>query len=307
MCISNLIQKWSSLVPTAKMVIVTDDVQKNIALAIKDEGVYDVRIEYYSQAEEFADTVRSFSSLKERDLLLVMLSADTFVKDGANRFFSPFGKPEGIQAKYIFIRLDISQKSLVQGLSTEKKAVYDKIDQMNRIRPEETVRVTNKSGTDISFSIKPFTTCSHEITEDGEMAFLPPSETSSEVITETANGKIVIDITVGQLYHFGQLVDYFGLVKSPITLIVENGIITDITGDSMASEFREKLFGLPVECRRIVELGQGLSDMEPTGLIGVDESIIDSCHFGFGDGGSCGTHLDVVISKPAIEHSTKIL
>ncbi|MDE5578164.1 MAG: hypothetical protein K2J11_12355 [Oscillospiraceae bacterium] len=303
MCISNLIHKWSSLAPTAKIVIVTDDVQKNIALAIQDEGMYDVRIKYYSQTDEFAATVRSLSSLKESDLLLVMLSADTFVKDGANRFFSPFGKPEGVQAKYIFVRLDISQKSLVHGLSTEKKDVYDKIDQMNRINIEETVRVTNKSGTDISFKIKPFATCSHEITEDGGMAFLPPSETSSEVIAETANGKIVIDITVGQLYHFGQLVGYFGLVKSPITLLVENGIITEIFGDDMASEFKEKLFGLPGDCRRIVELGQGLSDMEPTGLIGVDESIIDSCHFGFGDGGNCGTHLDVVISKPTIEQT----
>ncbi|MDE7289612.1 MAG: hypothetical protein K2N71_08965, partial [Oscillospiraceae bacterium] len=264
MCISNLIQKWSSLAPTAKIVIVTDDVQKDIALAIRDEGVYDVSIEYYTQTDGFADTMKSLSSLKESDLLLVMLSADTFVKGGANRFFSPFGKPEGIQTKYIFVRLDISQKSLVQGLSTEKKAVYDKIDQMNRIRPEETVRVTNDSGTDISFRIKPFTTCSHEITENGGMAFLPPSETSSEVITETANGKIVIDITVGQLYHFGQLVGYFGLVKSPITLIVENGIITEVSGDGMASEFKEKLFGLPVDCRKIVEWGQGLSDMEPT-------------------------------------------
>lgn len=155
--------------------------------------------------------------------------------------------------------------------------------------------------TDISFRIQPFTTCSHEITEDGKMAFLPPSETSSEVITETANGKIVVDITVGQLYYFGQLIGYFGLVESPVTLVVENGVITEVSGEGMAMEFREKLFQLPVECRKIVELGQGLSDMEPTGLIGVDESIIDSCHFGFGDGGHCGTHLDVVISKPIIE------
>lgn len=301
MCISHLIQEWSKLDLTSKMVIVTDDAQKSIALAIQNEGVYDVRIEYYSRPEEFADTVKALSALRESDLLLVMLSSDTFVKCGANRFFSPFEKPEGVRAKYIFVRLDISQKSLLQGLSTEKKAVYDKIDLMNRICPGETVRVTNQSGTDISFRIQPFTTCSHEITEGGGMAFLPPSETSSEVITETANGKIVIDITVGQLYYFGQLVSYFGLVESPVTLVVENGVITEVSGEGMAMEFREKLFQLPVECRKIVELGQGLSDIEPTGLIGVDESIIDSCHFGFGDGGRCGTHFDVVISKPIIE------
>lgn len=69
----------------------------------------------------------------------------------------------------------------------------------------------------------------------------------------------------------------------------------------MAAEFKSKLFDLPTECRRIVELGQGLSEMKPTGLIGVDESIIDSCHFGFGDGWKCGTHLDVVIKDPTIK------
>lgn len=298
MCVSQLIQKWSGIDLTSKVVIVTDDIQKNIALSVQNDKIYDVQIEYYSGAEKFADVVKSFSSLKESDLLLVVLSSHTFIKCDANKFFSPFCKPGGIRAKYIFVRLDIQAKSLIQGLSTEKKTVYAKIDQMNNICPEKNVRVTNKSGTDISFRIRPFTTCSHEITKAGGMAFLPPSEISSEVITETANGKIVIDITVGQLYHFGKLIGYFGLAEAPVTLEVENGMITEVSGDGMALDFREKLFKLPMECRKLVELGQGLSDMEPTGLIGVDESIIDSCHFGFGDGGRCGTHFDVVISKP---------
>lgn len=58
---------------------------------------------------------------------------------------------------------------------------------------------------------------------------------------------------------------------------------------------------LSPDCRKLVELGQGLSQMEPTGLIGVDESILRSCHFGFGDGASCGTHLDMVLAEPRIE------
>jgi len=108
-------------------------------------------------------------------------------------------------------------------------------------------------------------------------------------------------MTAGQLYHFGELIGYFGLVSEPIMLIVQNGIITDILGDDMADELKRKLFSLPLECRKMVELGQGLSKMDPTGLIGVDESIIDSCHFGFGDGWRCGTHWDVVIKNPSIK------
>lgn len=243
---------------------------------------------------------RLLGSLKSGDLIIVLLSIDTYMTSGVSEFFTAFGKPDWVKAKYIFVRLDISEKSLLQGLSTDKRLVYEKIKEMDRLDPTGTVAVTSEIGTDISFGIRPFTTCSHEITADGGTAFLPPSETSSEVISETANGKIVVDMTVGQLYHFGRLVGEFGLVSEPITVTVRNGYIVEIDGGDMAAEFKSKLFALPKECRRIVELGQGLSKMEPTGLIGVDESIIDSCHFGFGDGCECGTHLDIVIKDPTI-------
>lgn len=298
MSISNLIQKWSGINETSKILIIVDDIQKNIADSVKDEKIYEVQIEYFSKNDAFFSLLKS---MKSSDLVIVLLSVDTYMKSGANEYFSAFKKPDGIMAKYIFVRLDISKESLIQGLSTDKELVYDKIEEMNLLNADRTVTVTSESGTDISFRINPFTTCSHEIVDDGGIAFLPPSETSSDVITDTANGKIVIDMTVGQLYHFGELIGYFGLVSEPITLIVKDGIIVDIYGDNMAAEFKEKLFSLPIECRKMVELGQGLSKMEPTGLIGVDESIIDSCHFGFGDGWRCGTHLDVVIMNPSIK------
>ncbi len=297
MNISKLIQKWSGIDKTSKILIITDVVQKDIAESIKREEIFEIQIEYFSQTDDFFDLLKS---LKKSDLIIVLLSVDTYMKSGVNNYFSPFGKPDWIESKYIFVRLDISKESLVQGLSTDKQLIYDKIVEMNHYNSEDVVTVTSESGTDINFRIKPFTTCSHEITEEGGIAFLPPSETSAEVFTGTANGKIVIDMTVGQLYHFGELLGYFGLVQEPITIIVENGIIVDIHGGDMASELKDKLFSLPIECREIVELGQGLSKMQPTGLIGVDESIIDSCHFGFGEGWKCGTHLDFVIKNPTI-------
>lgn len=298
MSISSLIQKWSGINETSKVLIITDDNQKNIADSIKDEKAYNVQIEYFTKEEDFFHLLKS---LKSSDLVMVLLSIDTYMKSGVNEYFTAFGKPDWVMAKYIFVRLDISKDSLIQGLSTDKELVYSKIEEMNNFDFEKTITVTSESGTDISFRTRPFTTCSHEITADGGIAFLPPSETSSDVISDTANGKIVVDITVGQLYHFGEPIGYFGLVSKPVTITVQNGFIVDIDGDNMAVEFKNKLFDLPMECRKMVELGQGLSKMEPTGLIGVDESIIDSCHFGFGDGWKCGSHLDVVIKKPTIK------
>lgn len=297
MGICDLIQRWSGIDRSDQLVILADDKQKYIAESMMEERMLDIQMKHFDEDEDLFSLLKS---LKSHDLVMVLLSVDTYMNSGANRYFSAFKKPDWLKAKYVFVRLDISKESLIQGLSTEKELVYQKIEEMNRLHSDEMVTVTGEGGTDISFRIKSFTTCSHEITMDGGMAFLPPSETSAEVITETATGRIVVDMTVGQLYHFGELVGYFGRVSEPVVIMVRNGVMTDIRGGDMATGLKEKLFSLPVECRRLVELGQGLSKMEPTGLIGVDESIIDSCHFGFGDGWKCGTHLDVVIQKPTI-------
>lgn len=298
MSISNLIHKWSGINETSKILIITDNKQKGIADSICKEKIYDVQIEYFANNDKFFHLLKS---LKSSDLIIVLLSIETYMSSGINEYFTAFEKPDWVAAKYIFVRLDISEESLLEGLSTDKELVYRKIKELELFDPDKTVNVKGESGTDISFKIRPFTTCSHGITHNGESAFLPPSETSSDIIPETANGKIVVDMTIGQLYHFGQLIGNFGFVSDPISITIHDGFITHIDGGDMAVEFKRKLFDLPTECRKIVELGQGLSKMKPTGLIGVDESIIDSCHFGFGDGSKCGTHLDVVIRKPEIK------
>lgn len=298
MKLSDLIQKWCSINEKTKIVIVTDDTQRSIADRLQGESIYDVQIVIFPLADPVIDSIKS---LRSSDLVIAAFSIDTYIKHGANKYFSPFSKPDFISAKYIFLRLEISLEALLMGLSTDKKAVYEKIDEMSHIHSDTMVKVTNASGTDMVLRVQPFTTCSHEIVEDGGMVFLPPSETSAEVIDGTANGRIIVDTTIGQLYHFGKLMGYFGLVPSPITITVKNGFITDVSGNEMALEIKEKLFSLPIDCRKMVELGQGLSQIKPTGLIGVDESMIDTCHFGFGNGGTCGTHWDVVILNPIIK------
>lgn len=114
-----------------------------------------------------------------------------------------------MSAKYIFIRLGIISKSFFEGICTPKELLYCKIEELHRYEIGTNLRVTSKNGTNITLAIKAFTTCSHEIIADGEMAFLPPSETSAEVIAGSANGKVVVDVTVGQLYYYGELLGYF--------------------------------------------------------------------------------------------------
>lgn len=291
------LSQWCCLSLDSHILIITDNSQLQIAQEIASQSRNKSNIILIEHLNEAMEQAKQLSS---NDLLIVLLSFSSFIKVGANNYFSPFRSPNDVVSKYIFIRLSISQESLLQGLSTPKSIVYEKISEMNAFDLNANLRVTNDSGTDITLKIDAFDTCSHEVTNLCQYAFLPPSETSSGVITSTANGKIVVDVIVGQLYHFGNLLGEFGLVSTPITIVIKDGLVVDIYGNQTAEELKEKLFALPIECREIVELGQGLSKMKPTGLIGVDESIIDTCHFGIGDGRKCGVHLDVVISNPTI-------
>ncbi|MCH5278865.1 MAG: hypothetical protein J1E60_03655 [Christensenellaceae bacterium] len=295
--LGELLKSYCALSDEAHVLIVTDASQRHISDMISSSLPNECSTVEFSKDSEILNRMRG---LLPHDLLLVILGFDTYVNEGASRFFSPFGKPDGVTAKYAFVRLGISAESLQQGLSTPIDTVTNKIREMERFDPEHEIHIRSAAGTDIRLRANKFITCSHFITEDGGYAFLPPSETSSDVVLGSANGRIVVDVTVGQLYHYGKLLGEFGLVPSPVTITVQNGIVTDIFGCSMADELKSKLFALPSECRELVELGQGLSLMKPTGLIGVDESIITTCHFGIGDGAKCGLHLDVVINSPII-------
>ena len=293
-----LTKKWCHLEDDAYIVIVTDKYMLDLAEEIKHQAINTCEIIIYDS------TIYNYEKLLElspKDLLIAMFSIDTYIFKGANKEYQPFGKPRDLCAKYAFIRLNITKESLLQGLGTPKNLIYETLDRFSRIKNGSKVHVTNKSGTDIILEIDEFEIWDHEIFEDGGMAFLPPSETPSYIPEGKSNGKIVIDMTVGQLYHYGKLVDWFGLVDQPVTLTIESGLVTDITGGAMAIRLRDRLFSMDPACRKIVELGKGLSRMSPTGNIGVDESILDSCHFGLGNASECGVHLDLVLSDPVIK------
>jgi len=243
---------------------------------------------------EGESTMNALREAEENDLVIAAFGLESFMA-GANRFFSPFRKPRGVKARYAFIRLDIPEKALLEALS-EKPSRGEQLAKDLMSAAPGTWRVTAPGGTDITLFRRAFEDCPSRITSPGGMAFLPPSEVSSFV--ETAEGTVVCDVTAGQLVSYGKMLGYFGITDSPITLRIENGMITDISGGAMAAELREKLFALPEGARKMVELGFGLSPMSPTGIIGVDESILGTCHFGFGDASECGVHLDMVVKGP---------
>lgn len=292
---------WANLEKDAKIIIVTeaDTDRWKLAEKIKQDNQSLVsEIDLFDIASD--DYKKHIYALSEKDLLIVMLTITGFMNKGYGDIFSPFDKPANLKSKYIFIRLDIPEKSLLSGLHTDINKVEGIINELKPLRKGVKVRVTTDKGTDI-------TTCTKRDDGDeeiyhardlGGMAFLPPTEVAEELIEDSTNGTIVADVTVGEFRINGELIDELGIVDEPVIIYMENGLVKDVKGGDIAKRLKKCFAMLPSEHHAAVELGHGLSDIEPTGIIGVDESMNGTCHIGI-----CNRnpyHLDVVIKNPKI-------
>jgi hypothetical protein len=303
------LNNWFGDTSKSKIHLVTDNQQLKIAEWIQSGLSYKSCTIHNIDDSEVLTT--NFEKLNPDDYLVVILSFDSFIYKAMNRVYPTFRKPNGLCCRYVFIRLDISLKSLIEGLNTDDQIVKAQIDHYMGVKNESHITVKSKTGTNVSFRINKFGSFNHFINDTSDIAFLPPSEIYAGIHLGSANGEIVVDLTVGQLYREGKMLEKFGLISSPFKLIVQNGKIVNVIGNDI---FQKHLSEIEDEASAVVELGIGLSQMEPTGIIGIDESILNTCHFGIGDGTFYGIdnkssiHLDVVLTNPQVltEHFLEV-
>lgn len=289
---STIATRWTNLDRTARVLILTEPERLPLAGRIaKDMAPYAARVEIADVAGEWA-----LGEFTPSDLLMVLLTVDGFIFKGYNARFSPFSKPAGFAGKYVFFRLDIPEESLRTGLNTEIEKVESIVAACRAFAPGKRVRVTAEGGTDITVGIANQELITYDARALGGIAFLPPAEISEGLDHTVANGRIVADITVGELRFGPELIDLLGIVDAPVEITIENGLVADIRGGDIARRLKAGLDKLDSKLRLVVELGHGLSDLAPTGIIGVDESMNGTCHFGIGNFDPY--HVDVVVRNP---------
>jgi len=289
---------WAVPDKSARLVIVTEAARMPLAERIRMDNapyVREISLINLTANEPYEEIMRSMTAY---DVLLVLLTADGFMNEGYRDMFPPFDKPDGFMGKYIFIRLDIPEESLLSGLHTSFAKVEGIIRECQNYESGQKLRVTTEKGTDVTVVVDYQKLLPYDARLPGGHAFLPPAEISEELVAGSANGVIVADITVGELRFYVDLIDPLGLVDEEVRVTVQDGFVTDITGGEIARRLQEGLAKQPKVLQTLVELGHGLSDLLPTGIIGVDESMNGTCHFGIGNRDPY--HVDVVVANPYI-------
>ena len=178
----------------------------------------------------------------------------------------------------------------------QQKAINGRL--LKKLRGKR-VRVTNKSGTDLTIGInkQKFDSDDGDCSKKGSLRNIPSGEVSAAPISDV-NGKLCIDVWNGHLK------------PKNIKLEIANGKIVGYSKE--AAQFITYLRKNGECATYVVELGIGTNPKhrKPIGNILHDEKILGSAHIAFGGFGNlrkCPIHEDVIIMKPTIQVDRKTI
>jgi len=196
----------------------------------------------------------------------------------------------------------IIEDTMKRALNADYEVIATLSEKMAKlITAANMARVTTPAGTDITFSLSGRSGHADTglIRDPGTFTNLPAGEAYAAPVEDTANGVIVVD---GAIADTGILQpdDY-------ITIEVESGYATKITGGKSAKYLNELIEPHGKLARNIAELGIGTNHKATLiGNILEDEKVLGTVHIALGDnksmGGNIGvaSHLDGILLNPTL-------
>jgi aminopeptidase len=183
------------------------------------------------------------------------------------------------------------------GITADYLAVKDTaFDLQSRLKDVKEVRIVTELGTDMVFDMEG---CEWKLDhgichEPGSSSNLPAGEVF--IAPKSGNGVYVVDGSMSGL----------GILNSPLTIKVEKGQATDISGE-LADTYRNMLDSVGPLARNLAELGIGINPKARLiGNVLEDEKVGGTVHVALGDnstfGGDvvAGIHLDGIITRPNV-------
>lgn len=194
----------------------------------------------------------------------------------------------------------ITEEVMIRGLNADYKKISDLSLKLKDILEKgKKIRVTTDLGTDISFSIEGRKSFASKglFHAKGESGNLPTGETFLAPVEGTSNGIFIVDGSFAGL----------GILSSNITIKVENGFASKISGGIQAKKLNNVLSKIGKDAFNIAEFGIGTNHKAKlSGVLLEDEKVLGTVHIALGNNVSMGgnvnvpVHLDGVIKKPTV-------
>jgi leucyl aminopeptidase (aminopeptidase T) len=288
-----------------KILVITDENKRNIGLSIyenaKKLGFESLFVEMKAREINGEEPPKYVADLMPKFEVVFCPTSKSLTHTNARRKASKRGSRI---ASLPGITLD----TMIRGLNANYTKVAALTLKLKKHFERTTIaHVTAPNGTDITMNIAGRTVVPSKglFHKKGESGNLPTGETFVAPVEGSANGVFVID---GSMAGIGMI------KKNPITIVVENGLATEINGGPQAKKLKKMLEPYGKKGRNIAELGIGTNEKAKlSGLILEDEKVLGTAHIALGDNKSMGgsvnvpIHLDGVIMKPTISFDGKLI
>ena len=195
----------------------------------------------------------------------------------------------------------ITEEIMIRALDADYQKIARRSKKIASLLTEaHRVRVTTPGGTDITMSVEnrkgyADTGLYHQ---KGDFGNLPAGEAYLAPLEGNSQGVILIDGAIANL----------GLLEEGIRLVVKDGFVTEILGQTEAEKLKTLLLPLGKLAYNVAELGIGTNDKAIlTGNVLEDEKAIGTVHIALGDNASMGgkitapVHLDGILLRPTLE------
>jgi leucyl aminopeptidase (aminopeptidase T) len=204
----------------------------------------------------------------------------------------------------IIVMTDFTEEMMIHGgleadfktLQPICKTVAEEFANGNRIR------LTTPAGTDLEIDISGRRgNALYCLVEPGEFSTVPTVEANVSPVEGSASGRLVVNASIPYLD--------IGVLAEPVSVDVENGFITRISGGRQAEILRNDLASHDdPNVYNIAELGVGLNPKcRMCGIMLEDEGVVSTCHIGIGTNITLGgntkapIHYDLLMWEPKIE------
>jgi leucyl aminopeptidase (aminopeptidase T) len=290
----NVLEKCLGLKENESFLVVTDDVKKDLGLALyeagKRLGAEAMLLIMEEREKSGQEPPASVAAAMIQSDVAICITEHSLTHTHARKNAAASGTR---LATMPGITEDMFLEGAISADYAKVKVLTEHVTEI--LTAGKTVRI-DKDGYSLTFSIadRNGIPSTGMYLNPGESGNLPSGESYIAPVEGTATGKILIDGSVAGI----------GRLDSPILLTVEKGRIVSAEGDAA-----EKLLEILGEGdgRLLGEFGIGTNDKARiTGVVLEDEKVYGTIHVAFGSnntfGGtiSAGVHIDGVVNKPDI-------
>jgi leucyl aminopeptidase (aminopeptidase T) len=292
------------LKPEETLLIVTDEIKREIGLALHEAGKElckeSILVEIKSREINGQEPPASVAEMMKMVDVVVCPTAKSLTHTDARR-----------NAVKLDVRVGTMPGINVDIMSRCLNADFDKIINMTNfvaksLEGVKTIRVVAEAGTDLTMPIegRMIIPSTGVLREKGQSGNMPSGEVYLAPIEGKSNGTLVIDGSMASI----------GMIKTPIKVKIVDGYAEEITGGEEAERLTAILDKSGRDARAVAEFGMGTNYKAIlTGQILEDEKVFGTIHVAFGNnltmGGtiSVNSHLDGLVKQPDVYFDDRLV